>query len=78
MRLNFDAIFRNGVLHPLVPVEIADQSRVRVRVEIVGTPLGPLGGNLGKLSADAANELRRIVREEFESLPGGGVTEPRD
>ena len=71
MTKTLDAIFENGVLRPVEPLEgIAEKSRVRVRVET--GPAHRLAGVIGILGDEDAAEMRRVIAEEFESV------DPRD
>jgi predicted DNA-binding antitoxin AbrB/MazE fold protein len=62
MTQQIDAIFDNGVLRPLVPLHIPDQTRVKVTVE---APVEPEPA--GKLAAQKA--ALRALWQEIDKLP---------
>jgi predicted DNA-binding antitoxin AbrB/MazE fold protein len=73
MDLHFDAIFENGVLRPLGPVDLPDRSKVSVTVAVSESDgRGRLNGCIGTLSPEAAAEISAIVEREFERV------DPRD
>jgi len=62
-----DAIFENGILRPVEPLEgIDENSRVRIQVET--GPKHPLADSIGVLSDEDAAEMRRVIEEEFETI----------
>jgi predicted DNA-binding antitoxin AbrB/MazE fold protein len=63
-----EAIFENGTLRPLEPLEgIEEKARVRIAIEPLTEP-HPLAGCFGILPDSDAAEMRRIVDEEFERI----------
>ena len=69
MTARVEAIFENGVFRPLKPMKgIKDKSRVTVEVVSPDTAAHPLDGCIGVLSDEDANEMMRIVEEEFEKV----------
>jgi predicted DNA-binding antitoxin AbrB/MazE fold protein len=71
MDLQFDAIYENGVLRPLQPLNLADRAKVTVTIELP-TPKPPINGCFGTITPESAAEMQRIVDEEFEKV------DPRD
>ena len=68
-----EATYEGGVLrldHPLR--EFGEQARVQVTVEATKTARHPLADCIGIMPAEDADELTRIIREEFEKV------DPRD
>ncbi len=68
MKKNLQAIYEHGVLRPLEPLEgIAENSEVKLTVQSLPTrhDLKDLFGTLPKENAD---EMRKIIDEEFEKV----------
>lgn len=68
MQWTIEAIFANGVLRPLAPVDFLDENR-RVTLT-VAVPEGkrPLSGWVGGLSDADAKEMLRVINAEFEQV----------
>jgi predicted DNA-binding antitoxin AbrB/MazE fold protein len=67
MAQTVEAIYEDGVLRPIQPLEgVAEHSRVRVTVEAPEAALHPLADCVGILPDADADEIRRIIDEEFE------------
>jgi predicted DNA-binding antitoxin AbrB/MazE fold protein len=63
-----EAVFANGVLRPLSPVDFLDENRrVTLTVSVAGTKR-PLEGWVGGLADDDADAMRRTVEAEFERV----------
>lgn len=66
------AIYEGGVLRPLEPLEgIPENSEVEITVE-VPSPHPGLERLFGSLPREDADEMKRIVEEEFEKVDQGG------
>lgn len=60
------AIYENGVLHPLQPIEgLAEHCRVKVTVEVEDGSAHPLSDCVGILPDEDAKEMLNIIRDEF-------------
>lgn len=68
MKKIIHAIYEHGVLRPLEPLEdIAEKSEVELEIEYP-PPASPLKDIFGILPREDANEMRRIIDEEFERV----------
>lgn len=68
MTQTIEAIYENGVLRPLQPLEkIAEHARVKVTVE-VEEPVHPLADCVGILPDEDAKEMLGIIENEFEKV----------
>lgn len=68
MQRTIEAIYSNGVLRPLAPVDFLDENgRVTLTVTV---PDGerPLAGWVGGLSDADAKEMLRVIDAEFEQV----------
>ncbi len=64
-----EAIFEDGVFRPLGRLSgIPDRTRVRITVEPAEFPKSPLADCFGALPKKNADEMMRIVEEEFERI----------
>jgi len=64
-----EAIYENGVLKPLQPlVELGENARVRITVEMSDTARHPLADCIGSLPDEDASEMLEIIRQEFEQV----------
>lgn len=66
-----EAIYENGVLRPLEPLGLAEQSRVNVTLDTeVETSPGAavVRACAGSLPPEDARELREIIAQEFEKV----------
>jgi predicted DNA-binding antitoxin AbrB/MazE fold protein len=69
MTQTIEAIYENGILRPIQPLEgVAERSRVRVTVEAAERAPHPLADCLGILPDEDAEEMRRIIEDEFERV----------
>lgn len=69
MTRTVQALYENGVLRPLEPLEgVAEHSRVQVTVELEERRRHPLADCVGTLPDDDAEEMLRIIEEEFERV----------
>lgn len=69
MTRSLEAVYENGALWPLEPLEgIREHSRVRIQVEADAAGTHPLAGVIGTLSDEDADEMLRAIEEEFESV----------
>jgi predicted DNA-binding antitoxin AbrB/MazE fold protein len=68
MQRTIEAVYANGVLRPLSPVDFLDENR-RVTVTVtIPEAKRPLEGWVGGLSDADAEEMRRVIRDEFERV----------
>jgi predicted DNA-binding antitoxin AbrB/MazE fold protein len=71
MSRTIEVLYEDGVLRPLEPlVGVVEHSRVIVTLEIPGAT-HPLQPCIGILPDQDAEELRRIIEEEFEGVDAG-------
>lgn len=81
MNLKFDAIFEDGVIKPLEPLEaLPEHTRVSVSLDFPRKSLDAISGATGWLSDEDAAELKAIIETEFEQIderdwptPGAGL-----
>lgn len=68
MKKIIHAIYEHGVLRPLEPLEeIAEKSEVALEIEYP-LPSSPLKDIFGILPREDADEMRKIINEEFERV----------
>lgn len=64
-----EAVYENGALWPLEPLEgVREHSRVRLQVEADAMGTHPLAGVFGTLSDEDADEMLKAIEEEFETI----------
>jgi len=64
-----EALYENGVLRPLHPLEgVAEHSRVRGTLELDEGNASPLMACIGTLPDEDAEEMMRAIEEEFERI----------
>jgi predicted DNA-binding antitoxin AbrB/MazE fold protein len=70
MTQTFEAIYENGLLRPLAPLEIAEHAKVRVSiVDETETPTThPLLKYCGTVSDEDTAEIQKIIEVEFEKV----------
>jgi predicted DNA-binding antitoxin AbrB/MazE fold protein len=69
MAQTVEAIYEGGILRPVRPLEgIAEHSRVKITVEVTQKATHPLADCLGILPDEDAEEMRRIIEDEFEQV----------
>jgi predicted DNA-binding antitoxin AbrB/MazE fold protein len=69
MSETIEAVYKHGALHPLKPLKgLKENARVRVTVEPSSTAPHSLERFAGSLSAEEAEEMLRLVDEEFEQV----------
>lgn len=69
MTRTIEALYENGVLRPLEPLEgVAEHSRVKLIVELKERSLHPLSDCIGILPDEDAQEMLRIIEDEFERV----------
>ena len=69
MAQTVEAIYENGILRPLKPLEgIAEHRRVKVTVEVEEPVRHPLADCVGILPNEDAQQMRRIIEDEFEKV----------
>lgn len=69
MTRTVQALYENGVLRPLEPLEgVAEHSRVQVTVELQERLRHPLADCIGTLPDDDAQEMLNIIENEFERV----------
>jgi predicted DNA-binding antitoxin AbrB/MazE fold protein len=69
MTQTIEAIYEDGLLRPIQPLEgVAERSRVRVTVEVAEPAEHPLADCMGILPDEDAEEMRRIIEDEFEQV----------
>ncbi len=67
MRKTVEAIYEDGVLRPIEPLEgLTERCKVKVTVETMEPH--PLSECIGILPDEDAEEMRRIVEQEFERV----------
>ena len=67
--LTIDAIYENGVLRPLEPLQgLSEHNKVRITIESEKTKVHPLLQFAGILSNEEAAALQAIIEEEFEKV----------
>jgi predicted DNA-binding antitoxin AbrB/MazE fold protein len=65
MQKTIEAIYENGVLRPIQPLDwLEEKGRVTLTVSAPDTP-GPLHGWVGGISDQDAEIMRRVIDEEF-------------
>ena len=65
------ALYENGILRPLEPLEGVDEhSRVRLTIELEPKRPHPLADCVGILPDEDAQEMLAIIQEEFERVDG--------
>lgn len=64
--ITVEAIYESGILRPLHPLELPEHTRVRLRVELVPEHL--LADCVGIMPNEDAEEMRRIIEQEFEQV----------
>jgi len=63
-----EAIYENGVLRPLEPLEdLKEHEHVRITIETDGRD-HPLADCIGILPNEDAEEMRQIIEKEFEKV----------
>lgn len=73
MTRRVEAIFENGVLRPVTPLEgVAECSRVVINLEPCPESGHPFANCFGIMPDEDAAEMKRIIEEEFEQV------DPRD
>jgi predicted DNA-binding antitoxin AbrB/MazE fold protein len=66
MTRTVQAIYKDGILRPIEPLEgIAENCRVTVTVEVEEKTAHPLAGCVGILPDEDADEMRCIIDAEF-------------
>jgi len=69
MTQTVEAVYKKGALHPLQPLQgLPENARVRITVEAEPATAHPLERFAGSLSAEEADEMLRLVEEEFEQV----------
>jgi len=67
--MQVDAVYQNGILKPLQPLDLAENERVFVNITQVATGIG-----LGQVDADFVQGLRRRLAD---AVPALGLEEVR-
>ncbi len=68
MQRTIEAIYANGVLRPLLPVDFLDENRQVTVTVTVAENKRPLEGWIGGMSNTDADEMRRVIHAEFEQV----------
>ena len=69
MRKTVEAVYENGLLRPLEPLEgLTEPCKVRVTIETLEPSVHPLAKCVGILPDEDASEMRRIIEMEFEQV----------
>ena len=69
MTQTIDAIYENGVFKPVQPLRgINERARVKITVESTSVEGHPLLECMGILPDEDAEEMRRIIEDEFEKV----------
>ena len=64
-----EAVYEKGALWPVEPLEgLEEHSRVRIQLETEWGDGHPLSEVIGTLSDEDADEMMRVIEEEFESV----------
>lgn len=69
MPMQVDAVYQNGILKPLQPLDLAENERVVVSITQAAN-----GTGLGQLDADFVQDLRRRLAD---AVPAPGLEEVR-
>lgn len=78
MSYYIDAIYDDGLLKPLEPLALPDQSRVRLRVEVDETPVSSDSASTAeRLKAEAASQRRAMLEFDAE-INGAPDLSPED
>jgi predicted DNA-binding antitoxin AbrB/MazE fold protein len=70
MTRTIEALYENGALHPLEPIEgVAEHSRVTITLNFeAAVHPHPLADLIGTLPDEDAREMRQAINEEFETI----------
>lgn len=68
MEKTIEAVYANGVLRPLTPVDFLDENRQVTLTLTVPELKRPLQDWVGGLSDAAAEEMRQVIHAEFERV----------
>ena len=69
MSQTIDAIYENGILRPVQPLHGIDElARVKITVEEPKGDIHPLHECFGILPDEDAEEMQRIIEDEFEKV----------
>jgi predicted DNA-binding antitoxin AbrB/MazE fold protein len=69
MTRRIEALYENGVLRPLEPIEgVAEHSRLTVTLEMERARPHLLADLVGTLPDEDAKEMRQAIEEEFERV----------
>ena len=69
MSQTVETIYKRGAFHPLRPLKgLPENARVRITVEAEPAAAHPLERFAGSLTAEEADEMLRLVEEEFEQV----------
>jgi predicted DNA-binding antitoxin AbrB/MazE fold protein len=77
MTYQFDAIFDNGVIKPLEPVVLPDQSRVRVTVEPAATESARTGSLRSRFGAIGSGDARSADNSRIDADLASESSNPR-
>jgi len=68
MTTTIEAIYENGMLRPLVPIQgLTEHEKVRVSI-VSGAAPHPLLKHCGTVPDDDTREIEKIIAEEFEKV----------
>jgi predicted DNA-binding antitoxin AbrB/MazE fold protein len=65
MQKTIEAIYENGVLRPVQPLDWLEEKRQVTVTVTTPDPQGPLNGWVGGISDEDATLMRRVIDEEF-------------
>ena len=69
MTQTIEAIYEEGVLRPLQPLNgLTEHSKVKVTIEADEQGTHPMADLIGILPDEDADEIRRVIEEEFEQV----------
>ena len=69
MTRRIEALYEDGILRPLEPIEgVAEHSRLTVTLEMGGARPHPVADLIGTLPDEDAEEMRQAIEEEFERV----------
>lgn len=69
MTRKVEALYEDGVLRPLEPLEgVAEHSHVTITFELRERGIHPFAGLIGTMPDDDATEMMEIINDEFERV----------
>lgn len=69
MTRRIEALYENGILRPLEPIEgVAEHSRLTITLEMEGVRPHPFADLVGTLPDEDAREMMQVIEDEFERI----------